>query len=443
LAAAACATGDRLHTVELAVREAMLSMGRCLLETLLSTRDGHAGQWIDCGQGHRAGFVGYRDKNIDTVLGRVRVRRAYYHCRDSHHGVVPYDDDLGVAAASLSTGLRRMVARAAAVAPFAQSADLLADLAGVRLSAKRVERSAEADGQAAATQLAQQSRALLGRGVQVLAPTPLPDKLYITIDGTGVPVVPAAATDRAGKGQDGRARTREAKLACLFTQTRLDTDGHPVRDPHTSSYVHTLDPVEAFTTLVAAEARRRGAQHIRQLVVLGDGAVWIWNLATKTWPEATQIVDYYHAREHVHDLAKLLTSTLGDDQPAWLAGRLTDLDNGDIEALVTATRALPISHLDHGQLDTALDYFIRNAQRMRYQVFRDLGMFIGSGVVEAGCKTLVGQRLKLSGMRWNTPGATGILTLRCHRESNRWDQIWPQPHNQTPPTSATPALVAA
>jgi len=245
--------------------------------------------------------------------------------------------------------------------------------------------------------------------------------------------VPAAATDRASKGEDGRARTREVKLACLFTQTRLDADGYPVRDPDTATYVHTLDPVEQFTPLVQDAARRRGAEHIRQLVVLGDGAVWIWNLATKILPEATQIVDIYHAREHVNDLAKLVASVIGDDQSAWLADRLDDLDNGDIEALAQATRALPISDADRGQVDTALEYFIKNAQRMRYKVFRDLGMFIGSGVVEAGCKTLVGQRLKLSGMRWNTPGATGILTLRCHRESDRWDEIWPQPNNQISP----------
>jgi hypothetical protein len=435
-----------MRTVEVAVREAMLRVGGSLLEQLLSTQDGHVGQRIGCGQGHRAQFVGYRDKNLDTVLGRVRLRRAYYHCAVCAGGIVPRDDELGVAGRSLSPGLRRMLARAAAVEPFAGAADLLADLAGIRLSTKRVERSAEADGQAAAVQLEQQSRALLGSGVSVLAPSPLPDKLYIEVDGTGVPVVPAAATDRAGKGEDGRARTREVKLACLFTQTRLDDHGHPVRDPDTASYVHTLDPVEAFTTLVQAEARRRGGEHIRQLVVIGDGALWIWNLATKTWPEATQIVDYYPAREHVNDLAKLLTPVLGDDQPAWLQARLEDLDNGDIEAFVEATRALPIPDGERGQLDTALDYFIRNAQRMRYKIFRDLGMFIGSGVVEAGCKTVVGRRLKLSGMRWNIPGATGILTLRCHRASDRWDQIWPHQHNQINPTEGRhlrPTRIAA
>jgi hypothetical protein len=429
----ACGSGQDMRTVELAVRAAMTSLGCGLLEKLLSTQDGHGGQRVDCGSDHRAEFVGYRDKGIDTVLGRIRVRRAYYHCPTCQRGVVPRDAQLGVDGQSLSPGLRRMVARVAVVSPFAGAADLLADLAGIRLSTKRVERAAEADGQAAAAALVRQSRETLNARVSVLPPVPVPDMLYITVDGTGVPVVPAATLDRAGKGEDGRARTREVKLACLFTQTKLDDDGRPVRDPHTTSYVHTFDPVEQFTTLVHAEARRRGAEHIRQLVILGDGAMWIWKLATKILPEATQIVDLYR-REHVNDLAKQLAPVLGDDHPAWLQARLADLDKGDIEELVQATTDLPLTGTDRAQVDTALDYFIKNAQRMRYQVFRDLGMFIGSGVVEAGCKSLVGQRLKLSGMRWNIPGATGILTLRCHRESNRWDQIWQHPNNQTSPT---------
>ncbi len=443
-----CGTGQDMRTVELAVRAAMTQLGGSLLERLLSIEDGHAGQRVDCGQDHQAEFVGYRDKNIDTVLGRIRLRRAYYHCPTCQRGVVPRDRQLGVAGQSLSPGLRRMVARVAAVEPFAGAADLLADLAGVRLSTKRVERSAEADGRAAAAALARASREILAGGVSLLAPVPMPDMLYIEADGTGVPVVASAAADRAGKGEDGRARTREVKLACLFTQTKLDEQGRPVRDPDTCSYVHTFNPVEQFSTLVHAEARRRGAEHIRQLVFLGDGAPWIWNMATKILPEATQIVDIYHAREHVNDLARQVAHVLSDNQPGWLASRLEDLDKGDIEALVRATTALPLTGTDAEQVATALDYFIRNAQRMRYDVFRDRGMFIGSGVVEAGCKSLVGQRLKLSGMRWNIPGATGILTLRCHRQSNRWDQIWPHPHNQISPTTGrrlepVPATAAA
>lgn len=421
--------------MELAIRTAMMRLGASLLGQLLAADTGHRGPRIDCGAGHHAAFVGYRDKNLDTVLGRVVVRRAYYHCTDCGHGNVPRDDDLGVTDASLSPGLRRMTARAAAAEPFATAADLLAELAGIRLSDKRIERSAENDGAAAAARITAEAPAIAS-GTMAVLPAPAdrgtpPDKLYIAIDGTGVPMVAAAVTDRAGKAPDGRARTREVKLAALFTQTSLDDDGRPVRDPDSTSYLASFAPAAQFATLVAAEARRRGADDIRQLVVLGDGAPWIWNLATTIAPEATPIVDLYHAREHLHGLAAGLTDTLGDAHPDWLAARLADLDAGDIETLVTETERLPMN--DDTATDTAkaLGYFKTNAHRMRYAYFRAHGLFVGSGVVEAGCKSLVGGRLKQSGMRWNIPGATGILTLRTHQASGRFDRIWTQPHNQT------------
>ena len=422
--------------MELAIRTAMTALGASLLQQLLAADTGHRGPRIDCGAGHCAEFVGYRDKHLDTVLGRITLRRAYYHCAACRRGDAPRDDDLGVTGASLSPGLRRMVARAGAAEPFATAADLLAELAGIRLSTKRIERSAENDGMAAAARITAESEAIADGMVSVL-PEPAdrgerPDKLYIAIDGTGVPMVPAAVTGRPAKTGDGRAHTREVKLAALFTQTTLDEQGRPVRDPDSTSYLASFAPAAQFATQVHAEARRCGADHIRQLVVLGDGAPWIWNLATANWPEATPIVDLYHARQHLHDLANLLAPVLSDGHPDWLAARLADLDAGDIETLVAETEKLHPQLPDNIATDTAkaLGYFKTNAHRMRYAYFRAHGMFVGSGVVEAGCKAVVGQRLKLSGMRWNLPGATGILTLRCHQASDRYDRIWTHPHNQ-------------
>jgi hypothetical protein len=159
--------------------------------------------------------------------------------------------------------------------------------------------------------------------------------LYLAIDGTGVPMRPSEAAGRAGNGPDGRAHTREVKLAALFTQTGCDGQGRPVRDPHSSTHLACVDPAERFGGLVAAEARRRGADHVRQLVVLGDGAPWIWKLATTRFPEATQIVDLYHAREHLHDLADHLAFIVSDPA-AWRTERLAALDAGDIEAISRA-----------------------------------------------------------------------------------------------------------
>jgi hypothetical protein len=424
--------GEGIEAAELAIRTAMLHLGAALLEKLLAAESGYRGPRADCGNGHQAEFVSYRAKHLDTVLGRITLRRAYYRCAPCHSGVVPRDDELGVTGASLSPGLRRMTARAASAEPFAKAAGLLADLAGITLTAKRVERSAEADGAAAEQHGRAESEAIANRRVTVLPPAQLPDKLYLAVDGTGVPMVPAATSGRCGKGLDGRARTREVKLACLFTQTRVDATGRPVRDPGSASYLGTFAPAGEFATLVHGEALRRGADHIRQLIILGDGAHWIWNLATRILPEATQIVDLYHAREHLHDLAHLLAPTLGD-QPAWLQARLNELDAGDIETLVHTAEQVPLTGPDRiAERDTALGYFTTNAHRMRYAYFRELGMFVGSGAVEAGCKAVVGQRLKLSGMRWNIPGATSILTLRCHQAGNRFEHIWHNPHNQTP-----------
>ena len=344
---------------------------------------------------------------------------------------MPRDVELGVAGASLSPGLRAMVARAGTAAPFAKASELLADLAGVALTTKRVERSTEADGQALAAIGDAEAAAVLAGQLVPLGPSTPVAKLYVALDGTGVPTVPADTAGRAGKYPDGRARTREVKLGVLFTQTKLDDDGYPVRDPGSSSYVATLQPVEQFGSLLYSEARRRGSAQAKHVVVLGDGAPWIWNLANQHFPGATQIVDLYHAREHCHALAALAAPALGDSHASWLADRLDDLDRGDIPALVTASRDLDLPDGTREALDKALGYFQTNEVRMQYAHFRQLGHFVGSGAVEAGCKAVIGQRLKQSGMRWTVRGAAGIATLRCQAASGRWDEIWQRLDTQT------------
>ena len=313
-----------------------------MLEPLLAADAGYRGPRARCAAGHQAGFVSYRDKTIDTVLGPVTLRRAWYHCAACGHGFAPRDAGLGVAGGTMSPGLARMTDRAAAALPFAAAAALAGELAGITLTGERARRRAEADGQAAARVISAEAAAIPARKVIPLPPAgPRPDMLYICVDGTGVPVVAAETEGRDGKGADGTARTREVKLCCLFTQTTTDEKGRPVRDSRSSSYLITFEPAAQFGVLMAAEARRRGAERIRQLVFLGDGAAWIWNLATRHFPQATQIVDLYHAREHLHDLARLLEFMLGDHRQAWLEQRLADLDDGDIPAICAAARAFP------------------------------------------------------------------------------------------------------
>jgi hypothetical protein len=409
----------------------MLRAGCGILEKLLAADPGYRGSQVPCGNGHQAGFVAYRDKDIDTVLGPVTLTRAWYHCVSCKHGFAPRDAELGVAGASMSPGLTAMNDQAAAAAPFAKASRLLDCLAGVRLTVKRVERAAEASGAAQAAADRGRTALITARKLVPLPPSPLPDKLYGAIDGTGVTMTAKETAGRDGKGEDGRARTREVKLGVFFTQDEVDDEGYPVRDPGSASYIATFEPAHVFADLVKAEGIRRGADHVRQLTILGDGAAWIWNIAGSKFPEATQIVDLYHAREHLHDLARLLEYMLLDRKDQWLAARLEDLDYGDIDGICKAARVFPLVGVRKDELDTALGYFEHNAPRMRYHWFRSRGLFVGSGAVESGCKAVIGQRLKLSGMRWTVNGASAITTLRCHQASCPDDHVWQPARNQT------------
>jgi hypothetical protein len=402
-----------------------------MLGEVLSADRGHRGSRIPCGNGHEAVFAGYRDKAFDTALGLVTVRRAWYHCAECGHGLAPRDAGLGIAGTSMSPGLAAMNDLAAAAGPFAGAARLLEELAGIRLTAKRVERAAEASGTAVAEASRGRAALIAARRLVPLPPSPLPDKLYAAIDGTGVPVTSKETAGREGKGADGRARTREVKLAVFFTQDKLDDDGCPVRDRASTSVIATFEPASAFAGLVKAEAIRRGADHVRQLTVLGDGAARIWGTATAIFPEATQVVDLYHAREHLHSLTRSLEFMLLDRKDEWLAARLEDPDYGCIDGIEAAVRKYPLEGVKKDEVEKELGYFLNNAPRMRYHWFRSRGLFVGSGAVEASCKTVIGQRLKQSGMHWTVAGADSIIALRCREASSTWEAICNNPDSQT------------
>ena len=404
----------------------MQRVGSVLLEQLLnSDHGGHRGQRVACPGGHQAEFIDYRRKQLQTILGAVRVERAYYHCPAcpaERRGWIPKDHDLDVVGTSFSPGLRRLMARVGAQEAFATAGRDLAELAGVVVPSKTIERTAEAAGAAAEAANHAERAAILAGQVQPIAPA---SRLYVAMDGTGVPAVPKDTQGRPGKGPDGRARTREAKLGCVFTQTHFDEEGWPVRDPDSTTYVGAIEPVEAFGPRLHAEAVRRGLQHATMVIVLGDGAPWIWKRADIDFPGAVQIVDLYHARQHLALVARLAFGSANEAGTAWLTARREDLDAGDVEIIVTEIQQLARRHPKvREELRTEAEYFDTNKLRMCYKHFRARGFFVGSGVIEAGCKTVVGQRLKQSGMRWTVAGANAVIALRCRLLSNRWEALW-------------------
>jgi hypothetical protein len=415
-----------LGATEFAVRTAMQRVGSVLLEQLLnSDHGGHRGQRVACAGGHQAEFIDYRPKQLQTILGLVRIERAYYYCPacpTERRGIIPKDQDLDVVGTSFSPGLRRLMARVGAREAFATASRDLAELGGVVVPSKTIERGAEAAGVAAEAANQTERAAILAGRVQPIAAA---SRLYVAMDGTGVPAVPKDTEGRPGKGPDGRARTREAKLGCVFTQTHFDEEGWPIRDPDSTTYVGAIEAVEQFGPRLHTEAVRRGLQQATTVIVLGDGAPWIWNRADADFPGAVQIVDLYHARQHLALVARLAFRSGTEAGTAWLSARRDDLDAGDVEIIMTEIRHLARHHRKvREELRKEAEYFDTNKLRMCYKHFRARGFFVGSGVVEAGCKTVIGQRLKQSGMRWTVAGANAVIALRCRLLSNRWDDLW-------------------
>jgi hypothetical protein len=317
-----------------------------------------------------------------------------------------------------------MLAVVGSESSFDQGREQLELLAGIEVTAKAVERHAEAIG--ADVEACQQSEIRYAKQLELpVVCGPAVPLLYIEMDGTGIPVVKAETEGRAGKVDGQPAHTREVKLGCVFTQTTTDPEGRPVRDEDSTSYVAAIETAEAFGLRLYTEAWRRGWSRAQRKVVIGDGAIWIWNLADQHFPSAVQIVDLYHARQHLWDLSAKLFPNDSKGLKRWIARCLDRLEQGKIEALVKILRDAPPGTDELAKtIANEAEYFERNAERMRYPVFRAQGLFVGSGVIEAGCKVVVGARLKCSGMFWTVRGANAIIALRCFRISRRFEDYW-------------------
>lgn len=415
--------GIELEALETFVRGKMHQAGASVLSRLLSVPPEHAAE-SPCPCGHAARYHDTRPKRLLTVLGLVSMQRAYYVCSHCGRGQAPRDRDLDVAATAYSPGLRRMLAVVGSDSSFEQGREQLQLLAGIEVTAKAVERQAETIGADLAAGEQEEAR----RAKQIELPevcAPAVPVFYIEMDGTGVPVVKAETEGRAGKLEGQPAQTREVKVGCVFTQTTTDQDGRPLRDENSTTYVAAIETAQEFGLHLYAEAWRRGWSRAKKKVVIADGAVWIWNLADQHFPGAIQIVDLYHARQHLWELSAKLFPADGQARKHWTARGLRLLDQGKIKALVNILRDLRRPNAEFAEvISHEAEYFVRNADRMRYPAFRAQGLFVGSGVIEAGCKTVIGSRLKRSGMFWTLRGANAIIALRCCRLSHRFDDYW-------------------
>jgi hypothetical protein len=409
----------------MALRSAMHHAGATAFSELLHFPIPAAEQRsIPCACGHRAGYQELRSKPVLTAVGEVTVSRPYYLCAHCHRGQFPADVELDIEETEFSPGVRRMLATVGQEAAFDRGRQRMKLFADLEVTTKAVERTSEAIGE----DIAARDRIEIQRAVQLDLPVivgePIP-VLYVQVDGTGVPVVKKETVGRQGKTEGQPAHTREAKLGCVFTQTTWDEEGYAIRDPNSTTYVGAIETAEEFGKRIYLEAWKRGWSRAVKKIFMGDGSEWIWNIADLHFPGATQIVDLFHARQHLWDLARKLYPNQEAEQRRWMMIHQDLLDGGKIEELVSALRAMDPSNPELAdKIRVEAGYFENNRERMRYPKFREQHLFVGTGVIEAGCKAIIGARCKQSGMFWTVRGANAILALRCCQFNGRFEDYW-------------------
>ena len=394
--------------IEVELRELLLRQGARLLGTLLKLAEVPTpGDSTLPGEKRRT----RQPRTLQTLFGPLRVTRTLYYRQETGSHRAPFDEALGILD-GCTPALLKLICRAAARGPYAEAAEDLRAFSGVQFNPKRVHRAVQAAGPLF-SQTLQADQSPSG---------PKPTRLYIEADGTGIPLRKKDLRGRKGRQADGSAKTHEVKVGCVFTQSPRP-GLEPLRDPDSTSYIATVKRTADFGAMLLQEARRRNLGQASEVVFISDGAAWLREIARTHFPHAIRILDYYHAAEHLHDLACVLHP--GDAVQAkahastWKQWLLEDR----LAEILAEARAL--ANPDHRQdIEDRLPYFEDNAAAMTYGTFRKAGLFIGSGVVEAGCKTLVGQRMKNSGTFWSQTGAAHILDFRATLASDRFDSIW-------------------
>lgn len=446
-----------LQELEQSVVSVCLSMGQRWLETVLnhprSENRPQARRQGECG--HKQRLVGERPKQLLTLMGKVTIRRPYYQCllpegaeetSRCSHGQAPYDSLWGIEAGRSSPGVQKLVSYLGASMTLEEAATVFQSVFPLKMSARQVQNLMQPVGEELMKQEEKQKESLFQEvankqtSIQVEEEEPQEEirRMYIELDGVlarlrrGSVLMEEQEMKRAGDVY------REIKVGAVFSATRGRNRselvaGTFVDQPGPIHYVARQTTAQTFGRHLYALAQRHGSERAQQIVVLADGAVWIWHLVAEHFPQAVQIVDLWHAREHVWKVAHAVFERGSSQEAAWAKHACDLLSEGNIEELVAEIAALPPVPAEprsgRSVPEIEMSYFITNAARMRYPAFRLQGMQIGSGIAEAACKTVVSTRAKRTGMRWTPEGLGAVLALRVAVLNGTYDDFWKQrPH---------------
>jgi hypothetical protein len=376
---------------------------------------------IACPCGGKARYRGREARTLVTRHGLLCWTRPTYYCSACRKGIAPLDATLGLDKGETTLPVRQWIALLAAHLGFAQAAEVLGQLRGIDLSSATIERLAVHIG--TSLRQAQHTEAHLHHADRLPERrSACPQRLYIGADGLMTPLRDAWKKDASLGALT--CRYGECKTGVVYTTT-TDKTGQD-RRVLTHAYTATLDGVQTFELLLGALAHRCGHHRAKQIIVLGDGALWIWYLFARLFPGAIQILDFYHACEHLAKVADAIYGQDSDLSRQWQKVRQAQLKANQLPAVLEAIAAWQPGNEAHRQIKRIeTGYFSDNAERMRYKTYLDKGCHIGSGVVEAACKHVVAQRLDQAGMHWRPATAEAIVALRAAQLSTQPTDLRP------------------
>jgi hypothetical protein len=414
--------------IETDMREALRQVGNQALGLFLSSMQTTPEKEIPCSCGGTLHYQRMREAMVITVFGRTLYMRGYYAGCDCKTGQAPLDEQFGLKPGAVTAGLATLLALAGIEFSYDKSSEWLQAFLLFDISENTVRMETERMGALQEKReevLIQQSQDEQQLQERQRDPGQIASRLYGSIDAAKVRTEP-----RPKKGEEKAEHEdwRDMKILCWF-----ETEQVPLRQcskrqrkktareqtalrAKNMQYFCDIAKAEAFGKLLWATGWTVNADLCPDLVFLGDGAVWIWNLITQYYPHAKQIVDWYHAEEHLEIVASAAFSNL-TQRVIWLEEVTQFLWDGQVEDVIFACEALAQTCLQASQ---AVTYFTNNMERMRYAHFRAAGYMIGSGTIESGCKQIVSQRLKLPGAQWIVPGAVQTAKARAAWLSGHW-----------------------
>jgi hypothetical protein len=421
MVAAVQAEEVKLEGLERAVLAGLHELGNSILAVLCGVRAPvYAAGQVACGCGGEAVYQRRRCGQCKTLLGVIRVSRPYYLCGSCRHGFCPLDGELGFCAGSVSSGLEALLAQLGAEFSFGRTAALVEQLSLVQVSANRCRKATLALGETLAAWEEEQRQAVWEHAMEPpsAAAALAVDPLYISADGVIVQTRETGGREQCvGAVYTARAHGVHGAPSVSADESRQETT--PAIRTEAATFVSELGSRPHFAQLLWLEAQRRGLEQAATVVFIGDGAHWLWDAAADLFPQAVQILDWYHATTYIWQAAQALYPTQAQERTQWADAQLDALWHSRTAEVIA--RLAPLA-AGCAAVHAALSYFTANQSRMDYQRYRTHRLQVGSGTIESACKHLIQARLKQAGMRWSLRNARSLGKLRARLRSGRWDE---------------------